>query len=181
MYIDSTCWYILPLKCFNLLHFIITSQTAFNQPIVLPFPIGTILAWFNWSPGTSFTNRFNFHPSMDKYLHLVKSVGWNHTSILSIAFWEETNNFASHFTGHVITYPCWDPSQFVLVKGASGRHWGISYSALHVSSFGQNPSIKNILIDELFVNILSNILLPLHKKIKKRSRDYIYGINQYKV
>ena len=30
--------------------------------------------------------------------------------------WEWISNFISHFTGHVISYPCWDLSQSMLVK-----------------------------------------------------------------
>ena len=32
-------------------------------------------------------------------------------------------NFSSHFTEHVITYPCWDWKWYMLVKGALGHHY----------------------------------------------------------
>ena len=28
----------------------------------------------------------------------------------TVVAWESISNFISHFTGHVITYPCWDDS-----------------------------------------------------------------------
>ena len=33
--------------------------------------------------------------------------------------WEWISVFLSHFTGHVITYPCWDLSQSMLSNGAN--------------------------------------------------------------
>ena len=33
--------------------------------------------------------------------------------------WERINNFIPHFIGHGITYPHWDWSKFMLIKGAS--------------------------------------------------------------
>ena len=52
---------------------------------------------------------FNFNLSMDnKYIH------YNVWEV-----WEWMNNFISHFTERVITYPCWGLSWTMLVQGAS--------------------------------------------------------------
>ena len=56
---------------------------------------------------------FNFNPSMDKPLHQLYSVEWNYLSIhklrqCTVEVWERKSNFIPHFTGYVITYPCWD-------------------------------------------------------------------------
>ena len=40
----------------------------------------------------------------------------------TVEVWELINNFISHFTGHVITYPCWDWSWSMLVKRAPCRY-----------------------------------------------------------
>ena len=37
----------------------------------------------------------------------------------TIEIMERVSNFIPHFNVHVITYPCWDLSQSMLVKGAS--------------------------------------------------------------
>ena len=37
--------------------------------------------------------------------------------------WEWIGDFTPHFIMDVITYPCWDQSWNVLVKGASSHHW----------------------------------------------------------
>ena len=34
-----------------------------------------------------------------------------------ISLWEWISNLISHFAVHVITYPCWDSSKTMLVKG----------------------------------------------------------------
>ena len=67
---------------------------------------------------------FNFNPSMDKNSHQLKCMGWNYLSIIkcngaTAEDWEWISNFIPHFTGHVITYPCWDWSWTMLVKGAT--------------------------------------------------------------
>ena len=36
-------------------------------------------------------------------------------------FWEWISHFIPHFTGHVITYPCWDLSLSTLLKGTHGK------------------------------------------------------------
>ena len=38
----------------------------------------------------------------------------------AVDVWEWRINFISHFTGHVITNPCWNYSQSMLSKGAPG-------------------------------------------------------------
>ena len=38
--------------------------------------------------------------------------------------WEWISNFIPHYTRCVITYPCWDKSQSMLVKGSPGRVYG---------------------------------------------------------
>ena len=35
-----------------------------------------------------------------------------------VEVWEEISNFVTHFSGHMITYPCWGFSYTMLVKGA---------------------------------------------------------------
>ena len=77
-----------------------------------------------WLPGT---DPFYWHgfilipPWISNYIHNIKCPFPN-------------------FTGHMITYPCWDQSWFLSVKGARGQHasfltsgytffpWGIRYS-----------------------------------------------------
>ena len=36
----------------------------------------------------------------------------------AVEVWEWTSNLIPHFTGYVITYPCWDISSSIPVKGA---------------------------------------------------------------
>ena len=66
----------------------------------------------------------NFNPSMEKNLHPLQNVRWNYyihykvwAEIIhpfpnfngcTVEVWEWINNFSPYFTGHVITYPCWD-------------------------------------------------------------------------
>ena len=38
-----------------------------------------------------------------------------------VEVWEWIINFIPHFTGHVITYPCWDKSGTMLIKGYPGN------------------------------------------------------------
>ena len=37
----------------------------------------------------------------------------------TVEFWELASYFSPHFTGHVITYTCWDQGKTMLVKGAT--------------------------------------------------------------
>ena len=39
----------------------------------------------------------------------------------AIEVWEWISNVFLHVTGHVVTYPCWDLSKSMLVKGAPVR------------------------------------------------------------
>ena len=41
----------------------------------------------------------------------------------TVEVWGWKSNFIPHFTGHVITYPCWDLSHSVLSKGAHEGIW----------------------------------------------------------
>ena len=59
----------------------------------------------------------------------------------------DINNFIPHFTRYVITYPCWDLSESILVKGASkGRikiGWFTKYSSVTImfkDNLALNPS-----------------------------------------
>ena len=36
----------------------------------------------------------------------------------AVEIWEWISNFTSHFIMDIITYPCWDSSKFILVKGS---------------------------------------------------------------
>ena len=81
----------------------------------------------------------NFKASMDKKVHL-KYV-WNAITYLfpnlncaTVEVWERICNFIPNFTGHVITYPFWDWSSSMLVKGALG-HSGDSGSSIIEQSF----------------------------------------------
>ena len=43
----------------------------------------------------------------------------------AIEVWEWVSNFIPHFTGHMITYPWWNLSKFILIKGVHPqRHDG---------------------------------------------------------
>ena len=61
----------------------------------------------------------NFNHSMGKYLHPLQSAGWNFLSLpnAAVEVWEWISDLITHFTGHVITYPCTDQSSSMLVKG----------------------------------------------------------------
>ena len=41
----------------------------------------------------------------------------------TVEVWKWISNFIPHYTMDIITYPCWDLSQSMLVKGATGQHW----------------------------------------------------------
>ena len=43
-------------------------------------------------------------------------------NISTIEVWGRISNFIPHFTGHMITYPCWDLSKPILVKEAPPRY-----------------------------------------------------------
>ena len=45
----------------------------------------------------------------------------------TVEVWEWIRNFIIHFIGDVITYPCWDLSQSMLVKGAPDLKFLITY------------------------------------------------------
>ena len=67
---------------------------------------------------------FNFNPSLDMWLQLLEKAVWNYLSIpnfngCTVEVWEWISNFIAYFTVHVITYPCWDYSQSMSVKGAT--------------------------------------------------------------
>ena len=71
----------------------------------------------------------------------------------TVEVFEWISNFIPHLTGRVITYPCYDESQTMLVKGATGggmliqwarmRHHENSYRELHMCS--QTPPALNML------------------------------------
>ena len=57
----------------------------------------------------------NFIPSMDKWFHLFFFKVWDEITYpfpnfnsCTVEVWEWISNFKPHFTGHVITYPCWE-------------------------------------------------------------------------
>ena len=70
-----------------------------------------------------FQHSDNFNPSMaSDYIHYTM---WDEITYPSQNFngttaevWEWISNVIPHFTGRVITYPCWNKSESVLVKGA---------------------------------------------------------------
>ena len=47
------------------------------------------------------------------WIYLYPSLNFNS---VAVKFWEWISNFVSHLAGHVISYPCWDLSQSMLVK-----------------------------------------------------------------
>ena len=54
-------------------------------------------------------------------------MGWNYLLIHKLngataEVWEWISHFIPYFIRHAITYPCWDQSLFVLVKGLCGTH-----------------------------------------------------------
>ena len=49
---------------------------------------------------------------------LIYSPNFNDTTV---EIWEWLSNFIPHLTGHVITYPCWNSSKFICVKGAQAK------------------------------------------------------------
>ena len=74
-----------------------TKRHKDNQLQSLKLPCRISLTWFN------------FNPSMD----LSKSIHykvWDEITLkipLDREVWERISNFISHFTWHVISYPCW--------------------------------------------------------------------------
>ena len=66
----------------------------------------------------------NFNPSMDKELHYKVwyeiAYPFPNSNGATVEVWKWISNFITHFTGHAITYPCWDTSWYMLVKGAQG-------------------------------------------------------------
>ena len=77
--------------------------------------------------GTLLLTWFNFNPSMGMYyIHykvcdeitypFPKFNGWT----IEVCKW--ISNFIAHFIGYVITYPCWDWSLTILVKGAPNHY-----------------------------------------------------------
>ena len=43
----------------------------------------------------------------------------------AIEVWEWLSNFTPHFTAHMITYPWWDQSLSILVKGSQASEWRV--------------------------------------------------------
>ena len=89
-----------------------------------------------WLPISLAIWQYNWGPFYKQGLTLIQSSISNHIHYkvwyeitypfpsfngATVEVWEWMSNFISHFTGHVITYPCWDLSQTMLVKGAPGR------------------------------------------------------------
>ena len=67
----------------------------------------------NYHRNPIFLTRININPGMDKWLHPLKLSGeinypFPNFNDGTVEVWEWISNFIPHFTGHVITYPCWD-------------------------------------------------------------------------
>ena len=96
----------------------------------------------------------------------------------NIEIWEWINNFFPHFTGLVITYPCWDWSWSMSVKGGLGLY-GLNSLA---SGNGLVLSLKTYL--ELPSRIWDSPLLymafPSRKPLPGPNRTCIFGIKNFK-
>ena len=66
-------------------------------------PLGPLLLkWFNLNPSIS---NFIHHKVWDEITNPFPNF-----NSATVEVWEWISNLISHFTGHVITYPCWDIS-----------------------------------------------------------------------
>ena len=67
---------------------------------------------FAYVLGPHLLTWINFNPSMDSYIHynVWHQITYLFTNLIdaTVEVWELISHFISHFTGHVITYPCWD-------------------------------------------------------------------------
>ena len=63
---------------------------------------------------------------------------WDYLSIPKPQRWSRwslgISNFIPHFTGFVITYPCWDQSYSMFVRGATGLSFGIDLRIFFLGS-----------------------------------------------
>ena len=54
----------------------------------------------------------------------------------TVEVWEWISNFIPHYTVYVITYPYWDQSQSMLVKGATG--------VIHSRSMNNKANLRDL-------------------------------------
>ena len=57
---------------------------------------------------------------------------------VTVQVWEWISNFIQHFTEHAISYPHWDSSESVLIKGAPGDAYmflGTGSSLVYVMAY----------------------------------------------
>ena len=67
-----------------------------------------------------------------------------HSQTSLVEVWEWISNLILHYTGHVITYPCWAESYAMLVKGVFGKY---NLSVIYVSHdilFGMVTKIVSV-------------------------------------
>ena len=53
------------------------------------------------------------------------------------------NNSTPHFTEHVITYPCWDQSESMLIKVATDKKQKCNKRNLHVRAVSCKPATRS--------------------------------------
>ena len=72
--------------------------------VILANPIRLLpLSWFNINPGME--NNYIHYKVWDEIAYPVPNF-----KVAYVEVWEWIRHFITYFTGHVITYPCWDLS-----------------------------------------------------------------------
>ena len=116
VWFKSRAFGLLPFICnCVLIEFPVALRRLFECKIAARLHWDLLLIWIT------------FYPSMDEQSHQRQSVAWNHLStpkrqrlhicgVQAVSEW--IRNSIPYFTGHLITYPWWDLSQTMLVKGA---------------------------------------------------------------
>ena len=128
-------------QCQELFYTDLLSRCYADPVVIHSVPISHKTFYCQISQGCLLLTWFNFNPSMDKSSHAQLSVEWNtypfpNFNGATVEVWEWISNFIPHF----ITYPCWDSSKTMLIKGVPGLKaarygFGIVWSSSPISEW----------------------------------------------
>ena len=102
----------------------------------------------------------------------------NHMSSKMGVNWEWISNFIPHFIMHIITYPCWDWSWPMLIKGAHGNFcvfiiWGQPLVCLYVHVLKRGGSLETAVTTRFRTSSKRPWIIFVH-----RALDYILDIDE---
>ena len=77
----------------------------------------------------------------------------------TVEVWEWISYFIPHFTEHVITYPCWELSLSMLVKGAPGKI-SLSVEKWQKYKYCQTSNMSRTLVGNIIIDNLDVVGAP---------------------